>query len=64
MKQIEKDLLSAINNYKITDSDAIDKLIEAKNMFDSLIQIGVVNKRGNKLATESVMCDDSIVFNR
>lgn len=64
MKQIEKDLLSAIDNYKITDSDAIDKLIEAKNMFDSLIQIGVVNKRGNKLATESVMFDDLIVFNR
>lgn len=64
MKSIEKDLITVIDNYKIKDTETIDKLIEAKNMFDTLIQVGLVNKRGNKLATESVMCDDSIVFNR
>ena len=64
MKQIEQELLTVINNYEKTDTESIDKLKEATHMFDSLLQIGLANKRGNKLATESVMSDSSIVFNR
>lgn len=62
MKSIEQDLIEILDEKE--EPLAFKSLSEATKMFDDLVKSGIINKRGNRLATENTISDGNIVFNR